>query len=288
MPRRVAIVTDSTADLPPEIAAARGITVVPLFVIFGEEQFRAGIDLSTAAFWERMLAPGAPWPGTAAAAPGTFRDAYQAAFDAGAEAVVCITISTKLSASFQSAEVGAQMLPGRHVTVVDSQTASIGEGLLVLHAADLADEGRSATEIAASVRARLADVDMYVALDTIEYLRKGGRLSAGRAAIATLLSIKPIITVAAGLVEVVEKPRTRSKARARVIERVAGGRTVEKASVLFSPGEGTDPAAFRDQLLARLPGAIDPAAVILATLGPSIGPHVGPGCLGAVLLRRPV
>ncbi|MBP1704343.1 MAG: hypothetical protein H6Q36_82 [Chloroflexi bacterium] len=286
MPRRVAIITDSTADLPPEIAAARGIAVVPLFVIFGEEQFRAGVDMSTAVFWERMLAPGAPWPGTAAASPATFRDAYQAAFDAGAEAVVCITISTMLSASFKSAEVGAQMLPGRDVTVVDSETASIAEAMLVLHAADLADEGRSAAEIAASVRARMADLEMYLALDTIEYLRKGGRLSAGRATIATLLSIKPIITVADGVVEVVEKPRTRSKARARVLDRVAGGREAEKTAVLYSPGEGTDPVAFRDELLARLPGAIDPASVILAILGPSIGPHVGPRCMGAVILRR--
>ena len=287
MPRRVAIVTDSTADLPPGIAAARGITVVPLFVTFGEEQFRAGVDLSTAEFWERMLAPGSPWPSTAASAPGTFRDAFLEALDAGAEAVVCITISTKLSASFSSAEVGAQMLPGRDVTVVDSRTASIAEGLLVLHAADLADEGRSAAEIAASVRARLVDMDLYLALDTLEYLRKGGRLSAGKAAIGTLLSIKPIITIADGAVEVVEQPRTRSKARNRVLEIVAGGREVERVAILYSPGEGTDPAAFRDLLVARLPGTIDPSTVMLTPLGPSIGPHVGPRCMGAVILRRP-
>jgi fatty acid kinase fatty acid binding subunit len=286
MPRRVAIVTDSTADLPPDIAAARGIAVVPLFVTFGEEQYRAGVDMSTAQFWERMLTPGAPWPGTAAAAPGTFRDAFQAAFDAGAEAVVCITISTKLSASFKSAEIGAGMLPDRDIAVLDSESASIAEGLLVLHAADLADEGRSGAEIAGSVRSRMADLELFLAMDTIEYLRKGGRLSAGKAAIATLLSIKPIITVADGLVEVVEQPRTRSKARARVLERVAGGREVEKAAVLYSPGEDTDPAAFRDQLLVRLPGAIDPATVMLAPLGPSIGPHIGPRAMGAVVLRR--
>ena len=287
MPRRVAIVTDSTADLPPEITSARGIAVVPLFVSFGDQQFRAGVDLSTAAFWERMLAPEAPFPTTAASAPGTFRDAFQAALDAGAEAVVCITISTKLSASFKSAELGAEMLPGRDVSVVDSRLASLAEGLLVLHAADLADEGRSAAEIVASVRARVADLDLYLALDTIEYLRKGGRLSPGRAAIATLLSIKPIITLVDGGVEVAERPRTRSKARERVLELVAGGREVERAAVLYSPGEGTDPVVFRGRLLARLPGAVDPSTIIVGALGPSIGPHVGPRSLGAVVLRRP-
>lgn len=286
MPRRVAIVTDSTADLPPEIAAARGITVVPLFVSFGDEQFRAGVDLSTAAFWERMLAPDAPFPTTAASAPGTFRDAFQAAFDSGVEAVVCINISTKLSASFKSAELGAQMLPGRAVSVVDLRTASLAEGLLVLHAADLADEGRSAAEIAAAVRARLVDIDLYLALDTIEYLRKGGRLSAGRAAIATILSMKPIITVLDGAVEVIERPRTRAKARERVLELVAGRGPVERLAILYTPGEGTDPAAFRDALLARLPGEVDPSTVIVGALGASIGPHVGPRCLGAVSLHR--
>jgi len=286
MPRRVAIVTDSTADLPPDIVAARDITVVPLFVTFGTEEFRAGVDLSTAAFWERMLAPDAPFPTTAASAPGTFRDAFEAALDAGAEAVVCINISAKLSASFKSAELGAQMLPGRDISVVDSGSASLGLGLLVLLAADLADEGRSAAEIVAAVRAGLADLDLYLALDTIEYLRKGGRLSAGRAAVATILSIKPIITVVDGAVEVAERPRTRAKARARVLELLAGGGAIEWAAVLYSPGEGTDPSAFRDELLARLPGELDPSRVIVGAVGASIGPHVGPRCLGAVLLRR--
>ena len=286
MPRRVAIVTDSTADLPPELTAARGIAVVPLFVTFGSQEFRAGVDLSTAEFWERMLAPDAPFPTTAASAPGTFRDAFAASLDAGAEAVVCITISAELSASFNSAELGAQLLPGRDVTVVDSRTASLAEGLLVLHAAALADEGRSAAEIAAAVRARLADMDLYLALDTIEYLRKGGRLSAGRAAIATILSMKPIITVADGVVEVIERPRTRAKARERVLELVAGGRPAERVAILYTPGEGTDPVAFRDAVLARLPGEVDPSMVIVGALGASIGPHVGPRSLGAVILRR--
>ena len=138
---RVAIVTDSTADLPPAVAAAHGIRVVPLFVRFGDAEFRAGVDLSTDEFWARMLAPDAPFPTTAAAAPGTFRETFEACFADGAEAVVCITIGSKLSATFKSADLGAGMLPDREIHVVDSTTASMGTGLLVLLAAEMAEAG---------------------------------------------------------------------------------------------------------------------------------------------------
>ncbi len=283
MPRRVAIVTDSTADLAPDVAAARGITVVPLFVTFGTEEFRAGVDLSTAAFWERMLAPDAPFPTTAAAAPGTFRDVFGEAFAQGAVGIVCVTIGAKLSATFKSAELGAQMLPDREIHVIDSTTASLGLGMLALLAADLADEGRSAAEIAGLIRERTRDVDLYVALDTLEYLRKGGRLSAARAAIGTVLSTKPIITIRNGEVETADKPRTRARARERVLELVTR-RPADWIAILYTPGEGTDPDAFRADVLARIPGDVDPAHVMTGVVGASVGPHIGPRCLGAVMI----
>lgn len=282
---RVAIVTDSTADLPPAVAAAHGIHVVPLFVRFGDAEFRAGVDLSTDEFWARMLAPDAPFPTTAAAAPGTFRETFEACFADGAGAVVCITIGSKLSATFKSADLGAGMLPDREVHVVDSTTASMGTGLLVLLAAEMAEAGLPSGEIAATVRARIADIDLYVFLDTLEYLRKGGRLSAARAAIGTVLSVKPIITVRGGLVELIEKPRTRARARERVLELLAG-RPVERVAILKTTGAEADLESFRDELVARLPGGVEPAHVSAETIGASVGPHLGPGCLGAALLLR--
>src|SRR5215203_5418303 len=120
---RVAIVTDSASDLPPEVAARSGITVVPLVVSFGPESFRPGVTLTTEEFWQRMTAPDAPFPTTAAAAPGDFINAFQAAFDGGADSVVCISVSGDLSGTLKSAQVARDQLPGRDIHIVDSRSA---------------------------------------------------------------------------------------------------------------------------------------------------------------------
>lgn len=281
---RVAIVTDSTADLADDVVAASGIRVVPLYVTFGERQFRSGVDLSMDEFWDRMLAPDAPFPTTAAASPGGFVSAFRDAFADGAEAVVCVTVGSRISGTFKSAEVARGELAGREVHVIDSASASLGVGLLVVLACELAAAGHSAADVAAALRARVPDVELFVALDTLEYLRKGGRLSAARAAIGTVLSVKPIITLRDGLVEIVDKPRTRARARERVIELLAAS-PVERIAFLHTRTPGID--AFREEVLARLPAGVEPAHVSTSLVGPSIGPHVGPGILGAVVLRRP-
>jgi len=280
---RVAIVTDSAADLSPADAAAHGIRVVPLYVRFGEAEFKAGVDLSTDEFWARMVAPDAPFPTTAAASPGDFVAAFEAELGAGADAIVCVTVGSKLSATIKSAELAVQSLSGREIHVVDSSSASMGVGLLAIVAAELAADDLPAGEIAARIRARAADIDLYVAIDTIEYLRKGGRLSPARAAIATVLSIKPIITVIDGRVEIFDKVRTRVKARARTIELLTA-KPVERIAFLHAQAPDLD--AFRAEVLARLPGGVDPALVSTEVIGPSVGPHLGPGCVGAVVLLR--
>jgi DegV family protein with EDD domain len=280
---RVAIVTDSASDLTADVAAAHGIRVVPLYVTFGESEFRAGVDLSTDEFWARMLAPDAPFPTTAAASPGDFGAAFEAEFVAGGDAIVCVTVGDKLSATFKSATLGAQGLPGREIHVVDSSSVSMGVGLLALMAAEMATAGVPAPEIAARIRARAADIVVYMALDTIEYVRKGGRLSPARAAIATVLSIKPIVTVTDGLIETADKVRTRAKARQRVVELLTA-HPAERIAFLHTQAPDLD--AFRAEVLARLPGGVDPAHVTVDVVGPSVGPHIGPGCVGAVVLLR--
>jgi DegV family protein with EDD domain len=280
----VAVVSDSTADLLPEVAAARGIRVVPLTVSFGTQSFRAGVDLTTEAFWSRMTAPDAPFPTTAAPSPGAFQEAYEAAFAAGAESVVSVHVSEHLSGTVGAARVAAGMLPDREIHIIDSGSASMGVGLLALLAADLADAGQSGAEIARTLEARRADVDLYVALDTLEYLRKGGRISGAQATIGSILSMKPIITVRdGGRVETADRVRTRGKARERVLE-LLSSRPLEALAVLYGPP--ADAAAFRDELVPRIPGGIDPARVSVQPIGPSVGPHVGPGCIGAVILVK--
>jgi DegV family protein with EDD domain len=176
-----------------------------------------------------------------------------------------------------------QSMPGREIHLVDSASASMGIGLLAILAAELAAAGLPAAEVAARVRARVADVDLYVALDTIEYLRKGGRLSPARAAIATVLSIKPIITIVNGQVEISDKVRTRAKARKRVIELLTA-MPVERIAFLHT--QAAELEGFRADVLARLPGGIDSRHTSTEVVGPSVGPHIGPGCVGAVVLLR--
>jgi DegV family protein with EDD domain len=278
----VAIFTDSASDLDPADAAREGITIVPLLVTFGSETYKAGVEMSTAAFWERMVAPDAPFPKTAASSPGDFKAAYEAAFAAGADAIVSIHVASALSGAIKSAQIACDMLPDREIHIVDSLGASMAEGILARMGVELAAEGRSAAEIAAILASRAPDMLMYVALDTLEYLKKGGRISGAQAAIGTLLSVKPIIKVKHGLVETIDKVRTRAKARERLIELIVE-RPIERLSVLHTISP--DVEAFRDEVLARAPG-LDPAGVSIELVGPSVGPHLGPGCVGAAILYR--
>jgi DegV family protein with EDD domain len=282
-PSQVAIVTDSAADLPPAVAAAAGIRVVPLEVTFGSKRFRAGVDLSIDEFWTRMLAPNAPFPTTAAASPGDFLTTFEAAFDDGAEGIVCITVGGRLSGTITSARKARELLPRRDVQVVDSASASMGEGLLALLGTELARAEASAAEIARELAARARDLDLYVALDTLEYLKRGGRISPAQAAVGSLLSIKPIITVVDGVVETFDRVRTRSKAREHVIGRLTE-RPIEALAILYTPP--ADGEAFCREVVARLAVPIDADRVSVQPVGASVGPHIGPGCVGGVVLYQ--
>ena len=279
----VAIVTDSASDLAPTRVAELGISVVPLEVTFGSQSFKAGVDLSTDEFWQRMTAPDAPFPKTAASAPGDFKAAYDAAFAAGANAIVSIHVASTLSGTIKSAEIARDMLPEREIHIVDSMGASMGEALLAELAVGMASVGVAAAEIARVCEERRADIAMIVALDTLEYLKRGGRISGAKAAIGTLLSVKPIIDVKDGKVEQAAQVRTRGKARETVIDMICV-RPIERLAVLHTTNAEVE--AFRDALVARVPGGIDPAKVSIDLVGPSVGPHLGPGCVGAVALYK--
>ena len=280
---RVAIFTDSASDLDPALAAADGIGIVPLLVNFGKESFKAGTELSTADFWERMVAPDAPFPKTAASSPGDFKDAYEAAFEAGADAIVSVHVAGTLSGTIKSAQIARDMLPDREIHLVDSQNASMAEGILAQMGVELAAQGRSAAEIAETLEARAGDTVSYLALETLEYLKKGGRISGAQAAIGTLLSLKPIIVVKEGVVATGDKVRTRSKARERLIEMIVQ-RPIERLVILHT--QSPDIEAFREELLARIPGGPTVTDVPIALVGASVGPHLGPGCVGAVAMYR--
>jgi DegV family protein with EDD domain len=277
---RVAIVTDSASDFDPARAASLGISIVPLLVTFGSETYSAGTDMSTEQFWDRMTQADAPFPKTAACSPGTFQTIYQRAFDDGAESIVSVHVADSLSGTIKAAQVARATFKDRDIQIVDSMAASMGEGVLAELGVERAKAGASATEIASELTRRRDDIGIYLALDTLEYLKRGGRISGARAAIGTLLSVKPIIEVKQGQVEQADKVRTKGKARERLIELLTV-RPIERLSILHTTNAGVE--EFAEQLIPRAEG-LDRSKVTIDVVGPSVGPHLGPGCVGGVAL----
>ena len=257
----VAIVTDSASDIPPEAARKLGIAIVPVIVSFGAESFKVNEELSMDEFWKRLTAPGAPFPKTAAPAPAAFTAAYDRAFAGGAEEVVSVHVASKLSATFRNAEIAAADHPqSKNIHLVDTATASAAEGLLVARAYHRAAEGWRAPQIVAELGELIPKTHVIFFLDSLDYLKAGGRISPARAAIGGLLSVKPIIDIIDGEVVTLDKPRTSSKARERFMELV-GAEPVEELTILHA--EAPDVEAFRTELSQRFPaiGALKPGIV---------------------------
>jgi DegV family protein with EDD domain len=282
---RIVFVTDSASDLDHAAAQAAGIRVVPLAVTFGDDTYRAGVDMSNEEFWRRMTAPEAPFPKTAAASPGDFKAIYDGVFAEGADAIISVHVSGSLSGAITSAEIARSMLPDQEIHVIDSQGASMAESILCFLGQEMASAGSSADHIAETLTQRADDLRMVVSLETLEYLKKGGRISGAEAAIGSILSVKPIIAVEHGVVEKVDRPRTRSKSRERCIELITE-RPIERAAILhtMAPDEIGEVEAFKAEVVRR--ANLDPAAVSISIVGPSVGPHLGPGCVGAAVLYR--
>jgi len=278
----VAIVVDSGSDLTPAQLRETGIRQVPLSVTFGEQTYLSPDEMGPGAFWKRLLAPDSPFPHTAAPSIGLFKQAFEKAFEDGHEAVVCVCLSEDISATIKHARMARKMLPDKPILVVDSRLASMGIGALAMRGAALAASGLPAAEIESRLSAMRDGMNLFVGLDTLEYLRKGGRISHAKAAIGGLLSIKPIITMIDGAVEVAEQPRTRSKAYERVIELMTE-KPVTELHLLYSPPQ--DPEVFKAALLARMPGPA-PKVVTAQIIGPVIGAHIGPGAYGGIMVRE--
>lgn len=279
----VAIVTDSCCEMTPEQLREYDIVQVPLTVFFGETGALSPDEIPPDEFWRKLTAPDAPFPHTAAPSAGQFKLAYEKLFAAGADEIVYVGMSETLSTSINSGRMAAQMMPERTILTVDSRSACMGIGTLAIRASRMARSGSNAHEIVETIERAKAGIDVYVGLETLEYLRKGGRISSAKAVIGGLLSIKPIIRVIDGEVIVHEQARTRAKATERVLELLTE-KPLTALHVLYAPP--VDPDAWRDAILARLPGP-PPRLVTTQIIGPVIGTHVGPGAYGAVLVREP-
>jgi len=275
----IAIVTDTSSDLLPEQAAEAGIRLVPLTVSFGDETFEAVTELRNEDFYPRLTAPGAALPRTAAPNPRQFESAYREALESGADGVVCVTLSQKLSATYSSAVQGAKALEPGSVEVVDSRTTTHALAMIATEAAAFAQGGASLADVVSRTQDLAGRSHLYFAVDTLEYLQKGGRIGRASALLGTLLSIKPILFVEDGAVGTADKLRTAAKARARLLELVSQ-RPVERATVLHTLATGVE--AFRDEF-ATLVG-LAPETVPIGLVGPVAGTHVGPGMYGVSLI----
>lgn len=274
----VRIVTDSAADIPPALAQQHGVVVVPLSIRFGDESFVSGVELSADAFWQKLkTSPDAP--ATAAPSAGDFQEAYEKLFAAGADGIVSIHLSSKLSATYQSAVVAAQEVGGGHIEVIDSLAVSGGQGLLVLHAAQRAADGAAAADIAAEIGAMLPRVRLFGAIDTLEYLRRGGRIGGAQALLGTMLKVKPVVSLDDGIVEPVARVRTHAKALEHIAGLVAGDKDKLGPLVVLN-GDAPDP----DRFVSMLSGSVAVASSDVWTLGPIVGAHAGPGILGVAYL----
>ncbi|MDQ1510776.1 MAG: fatty acid kinase fatty acid binding subunit [Actinomycetota bacterium] len=275
----VRVVTDSACDLPPEVCEQLGIEVVPLTIRFGNREYVDRKELTTEAFWQQ-LETASVLPETAAPSVGAFEEAFRALHADGAEGIVCVNLSARLSATMQSAQVAAKALDGLcPIEVIDSENASMGTGNLVLHAARRAAEGADVQTIAAEVVDRRSRQRLFATLDTLEYLKKGGRIGGARAMLGSMLSIKPIISVVDGAVEEAGKVRTRSKALQFILDKIPEG-NVESICVLHSAAADLD--TFLEKVQPKVPGA----ELIVGRIGPVVGVHVGPGAIGLTWIER--
>ena len=274
----VRIVTDSSCDLPQAMADALGIRIVPLSVRFGDTEYIDRTTITATEFWSKCAAS-ATLPETAAPSPGSFEETYRSLAAEGATAIVVVALSSDLSATMQSAELAARAVaPGIDVRIVDSRNASMGLGLTVLACAELAKTGASADEVVARAQSVIPRTRVFAALDTLDNLKKGGRIGGAKAMLATVMSIKPLISVTNGLVEEAGKQRTRSKALAHLVEILRNQEVpIERLAILNAQCSDVD--AFIAMVKEVYSGEI-----IVGDIGAVIGTHAGQGTIGIVFL----
>lgn len=270
---RVRIVTDSACDLPQSVADELGIEIVPLTIRIDGQEYVDRVDLTPAEFWAKCAAS-PELPSTAAPAPGQFEETFRSLAADGATSVVTISLSASLSATMQSAELGARgVADSIAVTVVDSQQCTLGLGAIVMDCARLAAGGASHQVVVDRARDLATRTKVWGALDTLDNLKKGGRIGGAKALLASVLSIKPIIEVRDGKVEEGGKQRTRSKALAFLVEKLVEAGPVENLMVLNADCSDVD--AFVEQLRPHYAGEI-----VVGEIGPVVGSHTGRGTIG--------
>ncbi|MSP78119.1 MAG: DegV family protein [Dehalococcoidia bacterium] len=279
----VAVVVDSTASLPADVASKHRIFVVPMHLTFGAQTFRDGVDIQPAEFYAR-LAASLLLPKTASPSPGEFLDAFKQA-SASADSVLCLTLSSQLSSVYEAATLAAAQakdaLPGVAIQVLDTRTAGGAQGLVALAAAEAAARGADLPAVRDAAQRAAERVQFLGVLDSLHYLWKGGRVPRAAMWATSLLQIKPVLDIKDGNVRLVERPRTRRHALDRLLaiaQQRAAGRPVQ-ATVMHA-----NMPADAAELAHRLAEAVTCTYLFITAFTPVIGAHTGPGLLGIALL----
>jgi DegV family protein with EDD domain len=277
--RKVAIVTDSTADLPPELVEELGVTIVPLQVIFGDEAYREGVDITTEEFYERLV-KSRQLPTTSAPSVGDFQEVYERLLEE-VDSIVSIHIGAKLSGTVQAAHTARQSLakPER-IEIVDSQAVSVAIGFVVMEAVEAARAGAKLAEVKAAAESAVQRIHVRFMLDTLEYVRRGGRIGRARAYLGTLLKVKPILSFREGELYPEERVRTRARGLERMIQWAVRHQKVKRAVVAHSTT--LDEA---ESIRERLAMAFPSVKVYLIRFGPVLATHGGPGTIGVGIME---
>ncbi len=275
---RIRVVTDSACDLSPELTTAADVTVVPLSIRFGTDEFVDGTTLSADEFWARC-AKTEVLPETSAPSPGAFQDAFLAAADQGYDGVLCVNLSGAVSATHQAAATAAKAVAARiEVRAVDSRSLTMGLGLMVLDLAELAATGATLDDLETRSHELIGRSQVFGVVDTLEHLEKGGRIGGARALLGSLLSIKPVVTLVDGVVEEESKQRTRSRSLRYLADKAIGAPPLHRLAVCN--GAADDLGEFLDMIK----GVTSEHPVVVTDLGPVVGTHTGPGTVGLCMI----
>lgn len=279
---KIAIVTDTDASLPADLAAKHGIYQVPISVLFGQQAFLSGVEIDDAALFARVDREG-KLPTTSAPSTGQFLQAFQAAAAQGPDAIVCLCVSSAISATYNAALAARDLLPDCRIEVVDTQSVTMAQGFMCIAAAEAAAQGASVDEVIAAARDVGDRAYVYGALATLKYLAMSGRVGHVAAGMGNLLGVKPVLTLREGKLDLLEKVRTRSKALGRVVAltlETLNGRPVERLAVVHVSAQA-EAEQFATELVAALPYA---GEIIIAGLTPGLAVHTGAGMLGVAVV----
>lgn len=277
----IRIITDSLCDLTMDYAKELNIDILPLTVRFGEEDYKCGIDLTNEAFYDKLV-NNSNHPSTAAVNPYEFEEIFQRYIDAGDE-IVAILFSKQMSATFQSASIAADNVASDRLHLIDCENGAMGQTLLIQTAVAMRDKGKSAVEIAEEIRTLLPKTMTYIVVDTLEYLKRGGRISKSAALIGGLMKLHPVLQVVADGAKPVDKVKGKKSCNAWLIQKLKEQPADPDYKLVIGHSNAPERAeAFQEQL--REAGITN--EIFITCIGPVVGTHIGPNCLGIGYIEK--